>query len=569
MKQSNISWQSVKTLFRLDLRSRKDATTELSHKDKAMKVMNFIFGVVIYAMLVAGIYFFTNMFVKRAGLSLEHFLSVSNLLTIGVSTIIAISTVVKNLYMNGDNELLFRFPVSGTEILIAKSIYCALHNFVVTVLLTLPFHIIAGAIAEASVGYYFGSIAMIIFQSFLPFFIANLVAIPVMKIVNLIKNQFLLVLILIIIAICGCFVIYMNALSSVLGYLADNRVNFFADPTIKAKIIEFANNSYPINLYAFVLVGGTGVVWRHPALCFVYLLLMNGAFGVGAYFTTTKCYYNTILSGIESEKESLVKVHKTNKVRSVFGTLLNREFFLIFRSFNYSFQYLAMACAAPVMVYYCNALASAMGTKSVGTTIVPGLTLLVIIIFVTIIVSFASTSISREGNVFYHTKIIPVSYTTQILTKLFLYGIVGTASVVLCCVTVAAAFVPEAGGALLTPLDVGMIFLICELVVLAETCLSIWADIKSPTFNVSGDGELVAANKNVAVALFVGIFTAILYGVFAMVFSFQGLTLGKMTFDMQPAEVYGILAGVSGAILIASACMLFVNLEKRYQKIVP
>ena len=568
MKQSNISWQSVKTLFRLDLRSRKDASQELKKKDKAMKVMNAIFGFVLYAMLVAGIYFFTNMFVKRAGLSLEYFLSIANMVTIGISTIVAVSTVVKNLYMNGDNELLFRFPVSGTEILIAKSIYCALHNFLVTMLLTLPFHIVAGIIAEASVGYYFGSIAMIVFQSFLPFFIANLVAIPVMKFVNIIKNQFLLVLIMIIIMICGCFVLYMNALSSVLDYLSDNRVNLFDDPTIRQNIENFARNSYPINFYADVLTGGN-LTGQHPALCFLYLLLINAAFGVSAFFTTTKCYYGTILRGIESEKESLVKLHKTNKVRSVFGTLLNREFFLIFRSFNYSFQYLAMACAAPVMVYYCNALASAMGKKSVGTTIVPGLTLLVIIIFVTIIVSFASTSISREGNVFYHTKIIPVSYTNQILTKLFLYGIVGTASVVLCCITVAAAFATEAGGNLLTPLDVGMTFLICELVVLAETCLSIWADIKSPTFNVSGDGELVSANKNVALALFVGIFTAVLYGVFAMVFSFQGITLGKVTFDMQPAEVYGILVGVSGAILIASACMLFVNLDKRYQKIVP
>ncbi len=568
MKQSSISWQSVRTLFRLDVRSRKDVAHELKKKDKAMKVMNFIFGVILYAMLVVGIYFFTNMFVKKANLGLEYFLSVANLLTIGVSTVVAISTVVKNLYMNGDNELLLRFPVSGTEILIAKSIYCALHNFLVTVLFTLPFHMIAGAIAGAKVGYYFGSIFMIIFQSFLPFFIANMVAIPAMKVVNIIKNKFLLVLIMVIIAICGCFVLYMSALSSVLGYLADNRVNFFADPTIKAAIENFARHSYPINFYADVLTGGH-LSGQHPALCFLYLLLINGAFGVGAFFVTSKCYYGTILRGIESEKESLVKVHKKTRVRSAFGALLHREFFLIFRSFNYSFQYLAMACAAPVMVYYCNALASAMGTKSVGTTIVPGLTLLVIIIFVTIIVSFASTSISREGNVFYHTKIIPVSYTTQILAKLFLYGIVGTGSVVLCCVTVASAFATESAGYLLTSLDVGMIFLICELVVLAETCLSIWADIKSPTFNVSGDGEIVSANKNVAVALFVGIFTAILYGVFAMVFSFQGLTLGKVTFDMSPAEVYGILVGISVAILIASACMLFVNLEKRYQKIAP
>ena len=332
-------------------------------------------------------------------------------------------------------------------------------------------------------------------------------------------------------------------------------------------MVKFAHNCYPFNWDAYLLVGNIhgGLGAKEMGLSFLYLFLINGVLGVSAFFVTTKCYYGTSLKGIETEKQSLVKLVKRNVKRSVFGALLHREFFLIFRSFNYSFQYLAMACAAPVMVYYCNALASAMGTKSVGTSIVPGLTLLVVAIFVTIIVSFASTSISREGNVFYHTKIIPVSFTNQILTKLFLYGIVGSISVALCCITVAAAFGTEAGGNLLTPLDVGMIFIICELTVLAQTCLSVWADIKSPTFNVGGDGELVAANKNVALALFTGIFTAIIYGVFAMVFSFNGL----LPIDLQPAEVYGVLIGVSAALLIASACLLFVNLDKRYHKIVP
>lgn len=569
MKQS-ISWQSVLTLFRLDLRSRKDATGELTKKDKALKAMNIIFGAVVYALLVVGIYFLSRMFVVRAGLRIE-FLTIATLLTMGISTVVAIGNVVKNLYMNGDNELLLRFPVNGTEILIAKSIYCAIHNFVVSCMLTLPFYIVFGAITGAGAGYYFASIAIMLFSTMLPFFVANLVAIPVMRMVNAIKNQFLLVLAMIIVAICGCFVLYMTALSSILEYLADNNVNLFDDPVIRDTVINFAHNCYPFNWYAYLLNGKVqaGLTAKDLGLSFLYLFLINGALGVGAFFVTTKFYYNTILKGIETEKESLVKRHPKNVKRSIFGTLLNREFFLIFRSFNYSFQYLAMACAAPVMVYYCNALASAMGTKSVGTSIVPGLTLLVVIIFVTIIVSFASTSISREGNVFYHTKIIPVTFTNQILTKLFLYGIVGTVSVVLCCITVAAGFATEAGGNLLTPLDVGMIFIVCELTVLAQTCLSVWADIKSPTFNVSGDGELVAANKNVALALFIGILTAVIYGVFAMVFSFNGLAIGKLVIDMTPAEIYGVLIGVSGAQLIASACLLFVNLEKRYQKIVP
>lgn len=568
MKQS-ISWQSVKTLFRLDLRSRYGTNTEMTAKDKGMKAVNVLFALVVYALLVAGIYFLTRMFVVRSGLRIE-FLVIITLLTMGIETIVATSTVVKNLYMNGDNELLLRFPVNGAEILIAKSIYCALHNFVVCVLFTLPFYVVFGVVTDAVVGYYFAALGMIIFSTMFPFFVANLIAIPVMRAVNAVKNQFLLILIFVILVICGCFVLYMEALSGILTYLSDNNANLFGDPVIREKLINFAAHAYPFNWYAYVLNGKVagGLTAKDLGLSFLWIFLIDVVLGVGAYFVTTKFYYGTILKGIETEKVTFQKKNQKNRKRSIFGTLLNREFFLIFRSFNYSFQYFAMACAAPVMVYYCNDIAASMGKKSVGASIVPGLTLLVIIIFVTIVVSFASTSISREGNVFYHTKVIPVSYTNQILVKLFLYALVGTISVALSCIVVGATFGSEKGGNLLSAMDVGAIFGISEMVVLAQTCLSMWADIKSPTFNVSGDGELVSANKNVALALFTGIITAVLYGVFAMVFSF-GFTIGDSQFEMTPSVVYGILAGVSGVVLIASVCLLFINLEKRYTKIVP
>lgn len=564
----NVSWQSVKTLFRLDLRSRYGTNTEQTAKDKAMKAINVLFTLVVYGILVAGIYFLSRMFVVRSGLRIE-FLVIATLVTMGIETVVAIGNVVKNLYMNGDNELLLRFPVNGTEILLAKSIYCALHNLIVCVMITLPFYVVFGVVTNAAVGYYFAAIGMILFSTMFPFFIANLVAIPVMKLINTFKNQFLLVLIMIILIICGGFILYMQALSGVLEYLSDEKATLFSTGMI-AKYAQFSQNAYPFNWYAYVLNGKVagGLLPKDLGLSFLYLFLINVALGVGAFFVTSKFYYSTILKGIETEKVSFKRV-TTNKQRTIFGTLLHREFFLIFRSFNYSFQYLAMAVAAPVMVYYCNALAASMGRKSVGATIVPGLTLLVIIIFVTIIVSFASTTVSREGNVFYHTKVIPVHYTTQILTKLFLYAVVATASVILCCATVAIAFATDNGGNLLSAQDIIAIFGICEMTVLAQTCLSIWADIKSPTFNVSGDGELVSANKNVALALFVGILTAVIYGVFAMVFSFRGLSFGKLVIDMSMGEVYGILAGVSAAVLIASVCLLFINLEKRYLKIVP
>ena len=196
---------------------------------------------------------------------------------------------------------------------------------------------------------------------------------------------------------------------------------------------------------------------------------------------------------------------------------------------------------------------------------------MVIVIFITIIVSFASTCISREGSSFYHTKVIPVSYTNQILVKFILYSLTGTISVALCCALSGGYYTSDAGKHLLTPLDSGAIFGIAEMLVISLTCLSMIADIKSPTFNVSGDGELVSANKNVALAMIVGIVVAIAYGLFAMLFSFLPLTIGNVTIiqrgDM--SRIYLILSIVSIVLLAGSLAGLFVNLNKRYQKIIP
>lgn len=465
--------------------------------------------------------------------------------------------------------MLLRFPVSGKEILVAKSIYCYLHNLVTCLLTMLPFYISFGVVTHASVGDYFAYIGIVLLSTFLPFFIANIIAVPVMKVMNLVKNQFLLVLIFTIIVVCAVFVFYLVSLSNVLKYLKNSNQTIFSADMI-ARYKHFAQNAYPFNWYAEIINGRkyAGLSGGQYALRFVYMFLINAVFGVCAYFVTTREYYKTILYGIETQKASFKKKIKDVR-RPVWYALFRREFYLILRSFNYSFQYFAMACAAPVMVFFCNRLAASMGTESVGASIMPGLTLMVIVIFVTIIVSFASTCISREGNCFYHTKIIPVSYTNQILVKFLLYSMTGTLSVALSCAVSGGYYTSEAGGHLLTPLDVGAIFGIAEMLVLSLTCLSMIADIKSPTFNVSGDGELVAANKNVALALIVGIVTAIAYGLFTMLFSFFPFSIGSLVIGGNMRAIYLILSVITLLLLAGSLAGLFVNLNKRYQKIVP
>jgi len=568
--KGEFSMQSVRTLFRLDLKSRFGSTQKTTPLKKLAQYGNYLFFLIVYAVLAVGVYYLTNVFVRRSGLRME-FLVIAATLTISLATIIATGNVIKNLYQNGDNEMLLRFPVSGKEILVAKSIYCYLHNLVVCLLTMLPFYISFGIITGARVGDYFSYIGITLLSTLVPFFIANIIAVPVMKVMNAVKNQFLLILILTIIVVCVVFAFYLVSLGNVLTYLKDSKQTIFSADMI-ARYQKFARNAYPFNWYAEIINGKIygGLTAGKYALRFLYLILINGALGVAAYFVTTREYYKTILYGIETQKASFKKKIKDVR-RPVSYALFRREFYLILRSFNYSFQYFAMAFAAPVMVFYCNRLAASMGTKSIGADIMPGLTLMVIALFITIIVSFASTCISREGACFYHTKVIPVSYTHQILVKFFLYSLTGTISNALCCALSGGYYSSEAGGRVLSALDVGAIFGIAEMLVISLTSLSMLADIKSPTFNVSGDGELVSANKNVALAMTIGILVAVIYGLFTMIFSFLPLTIGGKTIIAagDTNTIYLILSVVSLILLGGSLAGLFVNLNKKYMNIIP
>ena len=112
-----ISWTSIKTLLRLELRSRFGSRVETPVKTQIGRALNILFTLIVYAILVTGIYYLAEMFIVRSELRFE-FLVFATIFTMGVATIVAIGNVVKNLYMSGDNELLLRFPVSGAEILI-------------------------------------------------------------------------------------------------------------------------------------------------------------------------------------------------------------------------------------------------------------------------------------------------------------------------------------------------------------------------------------------------------------------------------------------------------------------
>ncbi|NCA67049.1 MAG: hypothetical protein EOM87_03180 [Clostridia bacterium] len=180
----------------------------------------------------------------------------------------------------------------------------------------------------------------------------------------------------------------------------------------------------------------------------------------------------------------------------------------------------------------------------------PALTLLIILIFVAIILSFAGSCVSREGENFYLTKISPVSVKLQVLVKLALYLVVAFASIL---VTTAVVILTK-------QVTVGMGFAImgiAMMIAIAITCMAVKLDINKPQFAVGGDGELINGNASIFIALVVGFAIAVGFGIFGMV----GIFLWGIPFT------FGMIAVAAFAYMVAAIIWLLVKLGASYERI--
>lgn len=533
--------KSFWTLFRLELKARFGARGTGNPFFTAIKIIIFFALIgLVYAAYLFGMKQLVDMFnlYEMSTEFLVLFIAISQLILV----VFGISSVIKNLFRSGDNELLMRFPVSAVAVFASKISIFVLYQVIFTLIVELPVFIIFGVTTSQSWSYYALLPVVLIFCIVLPLAISNLLAIPVMQLSARTKNMFILSLLVSVIMVAVGFAIYMSVIQGVVDYMKEEAMSFFSRKTM-GKVSEASRYIYPSNWFAYMLIGR----WRLGAslLSFAVVAIFAG----GALILNKRWYLNTILRDIEGSGATFTKVTK-NKVRSPAWATFCREYLEIFRSSNYSFQYLCMAVAAPVMVYYCNKLASSMGKNTIGSVIVPALALMVMLIFCAIILSFAASSVSREGENFYLTKIAPLSYRTQVLIKIALYMSVSTLSLLVTALLIWATGQVEVKHAFSAA---GISFLVS----VAVTCFAVRLDTKRPQFAVGGDGELAVGNLSTFITLFVGFAISVLYGLFGMVGIFLWGT--EMTL--------GILAGVSAALAVAAVLWLMIGLNKRYERI--
>lgn len=540
--RDNHSRHAVGALVRLELNSR-FAGIRLNSFSGILKAFFALacIGAIYYLYVTIAESIILSFYVyNRESLFLKLFVSLIGY----VMAIAGVSSFVKSLFFSGDNELLVRFPVKVMDVFTAKVLVQSLFTFAYLVAVLLPLMVVYGEVTKQALTYYLMIPVGIILSYAVVFGVSILFAIPFMRVKTLVKDKYIFTLVVSTITIAGLFAVYMVAVEALMQFMQTKAVSFFSDG-IMGKIFVASEYFYPFaQITELMEMKNLAVSIPVSIGVPVVILLID-------FLMVKKYYLKIMLRNLEIEGSSFSK-YSTDVVRPHFGSLLKKDFLEIFRSFNYSFQYLAMSLSAPVMAYFSTRLAVTIGSQTIGDTIAPALGIMVILLFVAILVSFAATTVSREGDTFYMTKLSPVPYTTQILAKFTLYMIVSGSIVILSCLAVFLAGYVD----VITFL---IMLAICLMFAVGETSMAIKIDLVKPRFPVGEGREMTSGSPNVFASLLIGLLFALGGGIWAIA--------GGYIFGLEFA--LGILLGVSFLYCLCSTLWCFIGLKKAYAKISP
>lgn len=553
---------NIRTLLRLEIKNRFSNYSLTDFKSYLKLLFTIVLlGAVIYAIYwVAGLFF--EMFETGGMLYEALVLLVTAIFIFMLFT--GISSTIKVLYYKGDNEILMRYPVSGAEVFISKTLFLFLSQFIVTTVVMAPFLVAYASVSGLGVAFYVKIPVPILLMVFINFFLSNILAIPIMHLTNRIRNKFILIIIGLAILVTAGFALYMLLFNSMVTYMNDTAFSVFSDEMV-AVIETVAKWLIPAKYFADVMVG------KELYIAYPALIGMLGLTLIGMIFIIYFLYAKTLLNNVEVEGSAFKHVTK-NRRRPIFVTLLRKEFLQVFRSVNYSFQYFVLACAMPVMIYFCNEITGRLGENQIGEQIALGMTMLVMLIFATVITSFAATSTSREGDNFYHTKVAPVSIRKQLFAKFTMFFLVSVAANAVCAVVL--YFTKQVN---LT--DAIWLFVMVELAAIAETLIAMRMDIAHPYFNLSGEGEVVNNNASTTLAVAMGFAVAVVIGIICMFLGYLGNTgfsieipyaimnqpIGKIEFTT--AYMYYAVTALVCVFFVAAVLRYSIGLKKAYNKI--
>ncbi len=447
------------------------------------------------------------------------------------------SLIIKNVYLCTDKQLLSFLPISKLEIYVAKIINCIKKILLMSLVISVPMFVSFGIAFASSILYIPYSIIAIILLSLFPMGLALIIAVPIMYIRIWLKPQNWLSLIISIALTIVGFYVY----SKIIFNIADIMLLEYKKSNI---LIEVANK------FASDKIASTWLA----NFVFSSDVLKNLGLAVLVSFITplVGSVLGGLTFGIYFKKSTILNTYsrtiktKTKK-RSVFNSYFVKETKEIFRNSNYLFTYFGMAVAMPIMVWICNSFMVEFSVEKLGSQIIFGTTLLVVLVFIAMICSPSAIFISKEGNSLWMLKTSPRGIAIPLLAK-SLFAVISSSFALVFTLVVLIAFQYT------TILESLMILAIAYVFMLAIITMGLFINL-----NNSDISKLNATNNgNMVLLMTLGFVLGVIIGIFAMI---ESIKRSLIIAFVGATIISFVVLGVSLALLIPNYKKLYYKME--------
>lgn len=482
---------------------------------------------ITYLMLMSGgvlIIVFMAPFVQQNNL-LTEFVTMIYLLGIGLIIIFGIVSLLTYVYFNKDAEFTASLPIKPGKVFLAKLVIVYLYELVAFAAIVIPLLIALGVATSQGFVYYLSILLGFILTPAFPLALASIIAIPIMYLVSFFRNKgaFTTVFLLILYAVIfGAYFYGVMSLQTRAEEIANNMDAILASLSNVAQIISKV--FYP--LYAIACLATNKALYGlsvplsglvNLAIAVFSLLILI----IIAYFISNAVYQQSTIRQNESAKALSVKNQKT-EFRSHLKALMIKEFKDITRTAAFGFQCLAGIIILPLIILVLmniNAYALQEADLSAGLVrnIYYGVSFGMLLMLGSGMNIASTTAISREGKLFYLSKVIPVDYTTQINAKVYI-------SLILNYITIFLGYLISIFVYKLGVLEIIFFPITLGLYSYGYAYSTVRFDLKEPKLNWTTPNEAVKNNKRATIPTLINMGVSfVIMMLMSMMYSFLGV----------------------------------------------
>ncbi len=552
-KSGRIRFRTVNALLRKGIQERRSAFMA-----GQFDLLGFLLRLVLIAAIATLFIVFFGRFTEiymavKTGGSNDLLARATELFTILYSAVIVgmviggIGQIGRELFSSDDMKIFSAMPINEKTLFVAKLVNIYISQFFIALVAVLTVNITFSLRVGVTALYWVWTFLICFILPLITIAIAALLVLPYQALKRFLRERFAVTFVLLTALLGVAFWLYSMILGGVKQMLLGDSVRYFFNERVMTAIGKVCSFLYPARWFAGIM-SGSDPVWSWVfmavliAVCLLLsLLIIKGILG------------KALKARNEGSASFMLRSSHLRKRHSKFTALLKKEFLLIFRTPSYTFSYFSVALIMPLMVYFCMDVGASLVENLVGLNCNLELALFLTILFGALTNIFCATNISRDGQMFYTVKAMPLNFRTVFFSKIVLCLLVTALSQALSATILLSTGIVGWGDAFFLIL-IGMLFSFANIAVATRY------DFNHAKFSTEDDGEIKESSGTVSTVIVMGM--ALSFAVGGLVFVLKVLSVLR-GFEYG-AITYLLTGGIALLAAGLSAFYMLFRLGKKY-----